>query len=223
MDLWQGRTIFFGIEFDKLYLYRQGQERELVNTFAGEILSYAASRTQGYFIFVDSYNSILMTQINSDGTVASTWTGGTILDGEDTIVTGDVLASGIFAIGTSSGKLLSVDIAASITNKSWVLNELPAQPEPILWIGKVSANENYALLVSGNDSGRQYTLQLVDMRAGSVVESRDLSGLELSVSKSGDDHLIAFNGSENRVYIGGSSSIQDYLLPDTNSRSPRQK
>ncbi len=213
-------SYFFGIEGDRLYIYRQDQERSLVNTFAGNIESYATSYEKGIFIFVDSFASIMMINVSESGYVESSWIGGSIINSEDEILAGDVLTSGHFLISTKAEKLYFIDIESSIATQSWVIDEIGLELGEVQWVGKVDGNSSHALVFNSSKN-----VFLIDVVSGTLLDQLDLSQSNVYLSKNGTDH-IAYIDSENtnRVILGSAANtIQSFVLPEIQNRVTETK
>ncbi|SMF51972.1 hypothetical protein [Pseudobacteriovorax antillogorgiicola] len=204
----EGR-FFFGVKDDQLYIYRSGEAGELVNDFAGKLNSYASDPEQGFYVFVDSFLSILVLKVSEDGNIAGSWLGGSILDGESSIKAGDILTGGVFLIATTDGTLLSIDMEQSIAQQTWVTQEhSPAIGNPT-WIADTGYQGAHALILDSDN-----VLYLFDAIDGTIVQQEEVKSV-LTRSKSGDDHLIVRRDDNNAYLIHGSDGTawQEYLLP----------
>lgn len=202
-----------------LYSPRTGGISQILK-LPGTVNSYAADFPQGYVAFVDEFFSIGLLKLSADGEVLGQWTGGPIFEGQQTIVSGEMIDGGKLVLATNQGNLFVVDVDASIQAESWVFNSLaPGFTNPS-WVGRVEGREDRVLV---HDQRR---LSLVDLSSQTILDSNTVSQFA-STSKNGRDHVYYYESSsgynvivstkdgesltDDRVKVNADNNISSYL------------
>ncbi len=175
----------------------------------GAPVSVAYRSDLNLFVLYDNLNSVVFIQLDSVGQVVDSWVGGSLIASQQSITSGDLLASGKLVLSLSDNSLAVVDVADTLKQKKWSFTTLtPAMTgmTGISWLAPVSDNQNQIVAKGLNE------IAIIDLSSQSKVSSKALDGLDLEkLSKSSDAHIIARNhisSKEVNLFYAQSSALQ---------------
>jgi hypothetical protein len=173
----------------------------------------------GWLIVYDDLQSVGVLKLSDEGQVVDKYIFGSVVDGTNSIVSGDLLDDGRLVLALSDNSLSFVDLQASLALKpkpKWIATNQPTTFTKINWIAPLAANKN-RLLIKTNTQ-----IILYDHSTQAVVQSLDVySGDVIKLSKSFDPHVVIKTGptSMKLIYTDGMAllsrafELKDEVLP----------
>lgn len=146
-------------------------------------ISSVSYRAEDHLLVLQGvHKSIILIQLDPEGNVVSHLAKGPNTDDQaddgslGRIISGVLLKGGHFIVGTDTGKLLDIDVKASIQKGDWELQELPLGSEdPILFVDsndETSDNPNFWVLT-------EKSLRIYDYQSESVLDEMAVNGYRL--------------------------------------------
>lgn len=120
------------------------------------------------------------------GQVTKSWLGGTLVDGENSIASGDLMANGKLVLSMTNSSFCVVDIEATLEQKKWIQTNIIHTLGLIKWLSPVRGSDNLILVLTSS------SVALFDLSSGSITESMTIpqNYFVQKISKSVDAHVL---------------------------------
>jgi thioredoxin-related protein len=178
-------------------------------SFVGTPTSAAFQATVGMLAMLDSKMSIGMMSLADDGTVKKSWLSGSVTQSGESIFAGDILATGKLAVSVGDTKLMIADVEQSMTNQSWVAQEMTQDLGKIIWVSPLQQSTKHVFVASASK------IAVIDIDAKQIVERSSITDGAGHFSKRGTPHVMYVDASGNLqfFYVSSDLKIVNKTLP----------
>ncbi len=145
----------------------------------------------GWLVVYDDLQSVGVLKLNSTGQVLKSHIFGSVVDGTNSIVSGDLLDDGRLVLALSDNSLAFVDLNASLAAnpQKWIVTLQPTVFSKINWIAPVPGRPDRLLIKTSTKA------ILYDHLTQSVIQDLDLNSSDImKLSKSVDPHIVLQTG-----------------------------
>lgn len=176
----------YGLAIGKASYAIVNKNREVIHEpvpIPGAINSVSYLADSHLIVIQGVYKSIILMQLDREGNLVASLAKGPNTDshseGESSlgsIISGVLLRDGHFIVGTDEGKLLDIDVIASITKQDWSFRQLDyVAEEPILFIDSIDEGAdqpNFWVLT-------KKSLKIFEYKSESILDEMSVSGFRL--------------------------------------------
>lgn len=179
----------------------------------GNPLSAAFRSDKNLLIVYDDVYNVGMIKLGNDGSVRKSWTGGSLISGEASIRSGDLLADGRLVLALSDLNLAIVDVDQSIDQQTWSKTIVPSNlSKQISWVAPVPDSNDQVLVLTVDE------IALISLSTHTVLDSYAVSGMTVEkYSKTKDAHVILRSvtdgGMSMKMVYAQGSRIKSRALP----------
>jgi len=169
----------------------------------------------GWLVVYDDLQSVGVLQLSSFGEVQKTSVFGSIVSGDQSIVSGDLLDSGHLVLALSDNSIADVDLQASLAAQPprWVSTIAATTLAKINWLAPIPRHPG-RLLMKTADQVLLYDLNTRSVLQSIAVDSDDV----IKLSKSFDPHVVVSDGTRAMKLIysdGNTLSTRSFELKDS--------
>lgn len=190
----------FIFDLSQSHLSILNQSRNLVShplKFSGLPVSVAVQQQLGLFVLYDDLQSTGIIKLGSNGEVANSWVGGSLLSTGASIVSGDLNSNGQLVLSLTGGTLAVVDVEETLGQQKWVFEQFASGINDINWMAPLPNQPNLFLAKSATK------IVLFNITNKSIIDSVNISGQQIQqLSKSIEPHLLLLDqGSLKIAYV----------------------
>jgi hypothetical protein len=190
-------SFFVDLSRSSLSIYNyNGFAQKDVLRLIGTPISSAYNPTTRHLVVYDELNSVHLLKISSTGALKSQWTGGPIVNDNNSILAGDITESGDLVLSLTNGEIAIVDIDQSIQDRQWSFSLDSSLPhQDIKWISAVANN---TILYQNKDA-----LVLYDYVTKTILDQKNYPDKYTTAAygKTSDPHVIYKKHLLNRFLI----------------------
>lgn len=174
--------------------------------FQGTPKSAAFRPDLGWLVIYDDLQSVGVLQLSPTGELQQSYVFGSIVDGDRSIVAGDLQDSGELILALSDSSVAVVNLQASLAAqpKSWVADIHTTTLKKINWLAPIP-NHAGRILMKTADQVLLYDLGTKVVVQSLAVDSEDV----IKLSKSFDPHVVVTEGSRSMklIYSDGNNLL----------------
>lgn len=229
----------FVIDFSKRHLQvinLDGRRFDNPLKFLGTPISTAYNPNTRFMIIQDDLSSIGILKMTEDGAIEDSWLGGPLISEGKTIAAGDIDAAGRLVLTMSDGSITLVDLAATLTQKSWQSSNFSSGLTGLNWVAPDISAQNKVLVAS------EESVSVLDVATKAILETVDFNQSQLSLSskyyrttpssdyyqqryepwktvmgysKAGKPHILAKTGTDKNptlYYLGSDGKIKTHVF-----------
>lgn len=120
-------------------IFRPSNQRSDIDMmFNGQPVSSAYNEINGFVVVYDDLQSVSIIKLSNTGSLIKQWTGGSVVTGDSTILSGDISEDGKLILSLSDGLFAVVDLEESIDQNRWVLTTQNTIDTDVKWLAPVS-------------------------------------------------------------------------------------
>jgi hypothetical protein len=168
----------------------------------GNPKSVAFNPDTGILIVYDDLSAVGILKLNAFGDVLSSWVGGAIVSGTQSIAAGDLNSAGQLILALSDASVVTIDVDQTLAQKRWVFTRFTTTLADIRWVAPLPQSPQQILVRAATK------LALIDVGTQSVLSTYDLNDDVVKVSKFNDPHVLLRDGAMLKIAYAESSQIQ---------------